>query len=229
MGKFAAELQAINKGTMGFLDSSPESGEMRTERKKRRHNNSSPSRSRSRSSSRRSDNSDISSSSSSGRSGRSRRRRRSWGPTIRGKRVARSVSRSLSPSRTPSKDLGLRGESPGLVDAINSTVFVGNVSEKTDERDLREFFQKFGTVVETKVVFDPDTHQSRCFGFVKFSSANDADLAVSQAHGKVLEGNTIRCNLARYPPPSSRKGESDRDSPERSKMSLPECRNEIGE
>lgn len=37
-----------------------------------------------------------------------------------------------------------------------------------------------------QAVLDPDTHSPRCFGFVRFGSASDADLAVSQAHGKVL-------------------------------------------
>ena len=37
----------------------------------------------------------------------------------------------------------------------------------------------------SQTALDTDTQASRCFGFVKFESPGDADLAVSQAHGKV--------------------------------------------
>lgn len=57
-----------------------------------------------------------------------------------------------SRSRSASEDYyHYRGRSPGGEDPTNSTVYVGGMSTNTDERSLREFFQKFGTVVETKV------------------------------------------------------------------------------
>lgn len=142
-------------GRMVSLASSPESGEMR--RTKSSRGRSPRSRSRSRSSTPKS----ISKSLSKGSSSRSRsssrslpsRRFRARRPTGRARGKARSASGGSRGSRSRSASeeyYYYKGRSPGD-DSTNSTVFVGGMSASTDERSLREFFQKFGTVVETKV------------------------------------------------------------------------------
>lgn len=112
---------------------------------------------------------------------------------------ARSYSRSRS--RSPG-DRG-RSHTPDRGDGEKvTTIYVGGVSFDTDERALQNYFSKYGTVADTKVVIDRDTGRSKGYGFVKFEDARDAQDAVTNSHGKLLDGRTIRCNMARYNPGS---------------------------
>lgn len=55
-----------------------------------------------------------------------------------------------------------------------STVFVGGISWKADEEGLRKYFEQFGTVIECKIIFDRATNKSKGYGFLTFSTAEEA-------------------------------------------------------
>jgi RNA recognition motif-containing protein len=46
-------------------------------------------------------------------------------------------------------------------------LFVANIPYEATADELGKFFQRFGTVISTKVIMDKDTDQSRGFGFVE--------------------------------------------------------------
>lgn len=113
----------------------------------------------------------------------------------------RSYSRSLS--RSPTRRH--RSYSPdGRRDSGNdepvSTIYVGGISFDTNEKALEHYFEKFGNVIETKVVIDRETGRSKGYGFVKFDDTRDASDAITSCHGKLLDGRSIRCNMAKYNP-----------------------------
>ena len=60
-----------------------------------------------------------------------------------------------------------------------SKIFVGGVSQDANEEDFRNFFKKFGRVVDATLMMDKDTGRPRGFGFVTFDgdAAVDATLA----------------------------------------------------
>jgi hypothetical protein len=74
-------------------------------------------------------------------------------------------------------------------------LFLSHVSPVSDD-DFRSFFEQFGEVIDSVVMYDRDTHRSRGFGFVTFENLATADNVLAQArqqnnklniHGKDCE------------------------------------------
>ncbi|XP_072991846.1 glycine-rich RNA-binding protein 4, mitochondrial-like [Typha latifolia] len=90
--------------------------------------------------------------------------------------------------------------SPSLYQAVrcmsSSKVFVGGLSYGTDDQSLREAFINYGEVVEARVIIDRESGRSRGFGFVTFTSADEASAAITGLDGKDLHGRMIRVNYA---------------------------------
>ena len=79
----------------------------------------------------------------------------------------------------------------------NNKLFIGGLSWDTTDHELREAFERFGSVTEAKVVTDRDTGRSRGFGFVSFEAADQAQSAVQEMDGADLDGRAIRVSEAR--------------------------------
>ncbi len=75
-------------------------------------------------------------------------------------------------------------------------LFVGGLAWAVDDKELREHFEQFGTVVDARVIKDRDTGRSRGFGFVTYEDAEAATEAQKRLDGSQHEGRTIRVNVA---------------------------------
>jgi cold-inducible RNA-binding protein len=80
---------------------------------------------------------------------------------------------------------------------MSKKLFVGSLSWDTDDQGLRAAFEAFGPVEDAKVINDRDTGRSRGFGFVTFTSDADADKAIEEMNGAVLDGRTLNVNEAK--------------------------------
>ncbi|CAI7642342.1 unnamed protein product [Penicillium palitans] len=60
-----------------------------------------------------------------------------------------------------------------------SKLFIGGLSWNTDDNSLRQRFEEFGVVEDATVVKDRDTGRSRGFGFVRFSTDDEATAAMN--------------------------------------------------
>ncbi|OVA02152.1 RNA recognition motif domain [Macleaya cordata] len=84
---------------------------------------------------------------------------------------------------------GLSASSPSIFQAIrcmsSSKLFIGGLSYGTDDTSLREAFSSYGEVIEARVIMDRETGRSRGFGFVTFTSADEASSAIQAMDGKV--------------------------------------------
>ena len=76
-------------------------------------------------------------------------------------------------------------------------LFVGSLSWDTTDQSLREAFERFGEVVEAKVITERDSGRSRGFGFVTFADDEAGRNAISEMDGAELDGRTIRVDEAR--------------------------------
>ena len=79
---------------------------------------------------------------------------------------------------------------------MSKKLFVGSLSWNTTDEGLRRAFEKFGEVLEAKVIKDRETDRSRGFGFVSFANPKDAMDAMAAMDGQELDGRTIKVNEA---------------------------------
>jgi RNA recognition motif-containing protein len=75
-------------------------------------------------------------------------------------------------------------------------IFVGNLSYNTNDDSLRDAFASFGSVTEAKVILDRESGKSRGFGFVEFSTSDEADKAIADMDGQELDGRALTVNVA---------------------------------
>ena len=76
-------------------------------------------------------------------------------------------------------------------------IYVGNLSFRTDDEELREVFSEFGEVSSAKVVMDRETNRSRGFGFVEMASDDEGKAAIEALDGAEVGGRNLRVNEAR--------------------------------
>lgn len=79
----------------------------------------------------------------------------------------------------------------------NSKLYVGNMSFKTTEDELRSAFGQFGSVTDVYVAMDKMTGRPRGFAFVTMGTAEEAKLAAEKLNGVDLGGRALTVNEAR--------------------------------
>ncbi len=94
-------------------------------------------------------------------------------------------------------------------------IFVGNMSFKTTEAELREAFERYGEVSSARIIMDRESNRPRGFGFVEMPNDDEARAAIQGLEGALVGGRNLRVNEAR-PREEGDRGGRDRRSPRRS-------------
>lgn len=68
-------------------------------------------------------------------------------------------------------------------------MFIGGLNWETTEDTLRDYFSKYGRVIDLKIMKDTNTGRSRGFGFLTFDSSASVDEVVKTQH--ILDGKVI--------------------------------------
>lgn len=76
-------------------------------------------------------------------------------------------------------------------------LYVGGLPYSISDTQLEELFAAHGTVESARVITDRMTGRSRGFGFVEMSSQSEAEAAIAELNGSLLEGRTLTVNEAR--------------------------------
>ncbi len=79
----------------------------------------------------------------------------------------------------------------------NSKLYVGNMSFKTSEDELRSAFGQFGSVTDVYVAMDKMTGRPRGFAFVTMGTPEEAKVAAEKMNGTDLGGRALTVNEAR--------------------------------
>lgn len=74
-------------------------------------------------------------------------------------------------------------------------LFVGGLNVDTDDDGLRKHFEQYGQLTDCVVVVNKQLQRSRCFGFVTYSSAEEADAAMA-ARPHVVDGTNVELKRA---------------------------------
>ena len=80
---------------------------------------------------------------------------------------------------------------------MNKNLYVGNVSFKVTDEDLKTNFSEAGEVVSASIIKDKFTGQSKGFGFVEMKTEEGATEAIKKFNGGMLDGKAITVNEAR--------------------------------
>lgn len=75
-------------------------------------------------------------------------------------------------------------------------IYVGNLPLGWGEEDLRSLFARFGEIERVLIITDPDTGQSRGFGFVEMEH-EAATTAIEALDGEEFEECVLRVNESR--------------------------------
>lgn len=82
---------------------------------------------------------------------------------------------------------------------MDTKLYVGNLSYKTTEDDLRTLFSDSGTVISIALIKDRATGRSKGFAFVELSSQSEAEQAKKDLDGKMVGDREIKVNNAKPP------------------------------
>jgi len=74
-------------------------------------------------------------------------------------------------------------------------LYIKNLDDDIDDGKLRGIFDQFGTITSAKVMSDPKS-QSKGFGFVCFSTPDEATKAVTEMNGKIVGSKPLYVALA---------------------------------
>ena len=77
------------------------------------------------------------------------------------------------------------------------TIYVGNLSYRATEADLRAVFTDYGEVTRVVLPTDRESGRMRGFAFVDLSQEEQEDNAISELDGAEWMGRQIRVNKAK--------------------------------
>ena len=88
---------------------------------------------------------------------------------------------------------------PGVDEYVK--IYVGNLSFKATDDDLRAAFEPYGEVVSARVIKDKETGRSRGFGFVEMPNQEQGNNAIEKVNNTEIVDRAVRVNEAQERPP----------------------------
>lgn len=76
-------------------------------------------------------------------------------------------------------------------------VYIGNLSKQITEEQLKELAVPFGTLVSSNIATDRGDGGSKGFGFLEFSSDDEARAAITGLDGRDVNGQPLKVNEAK--------------------------------
>ena len=80
-------------------------------------------------------------------------------------------------------------------------IYVGNLSFRATDDDLRAAFEPYGEVVSARVIKDKETGRSRGFGFVEMPNQEQGNSAIEKVNNTEIVDRAVRVNEAQERPP----------------------------
>ncbi len=80
---------------------------------------------------------------------------------------------------------------------MTNKIYVGNISYKATEEDIKELFSGVGEVESVKIITDAYTGKPKGFGFIEMVSKEDTKRAIEELNGKTFMERTLSVSKAR--------------------------------
>lgn len=102
----------------------------------------------------------------------------------------------LYKEETQDKERRVKGPRGERVDPYkDKKVFIGGLPGNVDEDYLKEFFSRYGKVIDVTIMFDPQKQRSRGFGFLTFESDESIEQLCGE-HYVEVNGKKVECKRA---------------------------------
>ena len=70
-------------------------------------------------------------------------------------------------------------------------MYIGNLSYRVKEADLRKVMEEYGTVDSVKLITDRETRKSKGFAFVEMPNDDEAKNVIAELNGAEYEGRQM--------------------------------------
>jgi len=90
----------------------------------------------------------------------------------------------------PMKPIKVSYAQPTSAQSSHANLYINRLEPHITKEILKELFVPFGEVSESRILVDPTTGNSRCVGFVHFTSRRDALKAVTAMNGATIKHQT---------------------------------------
>ena len=77
---------------------------------------------------------------------------------------------------------------------LQMKLYVGNLSKQITDAQLNDLAVPFGTIVSANVATERSSGESKGFGFVEFSTADEARAAITGLDGRDVNGQALKVN-----------------------------------
>lgn len=77
------------------------------------------------------------------------------------------------------------------------TIYIGNLSYRATEDDLKEVFAEYGTIKRIVLPTDRETGRMRGFAFVEMEEETQEDAAIADLDGAEWMGRQLKVNKAK--------------------------------
>jgi len=76
-------------------------------------------------------------------------------------------------------------------------LYVGNLSNQVTDAQLGDLAKPYGTLVSANVATEKSSGISKGFGFIEFSTADEARAAITGLNGREVNGQALKVNEAK--------------------------------
>lgn len=80
---------------------------------------------------------------------------------------------------------------PSLGENDKRTIFINNLSFKTEEGQLRSIFEKYGPILDIRIIRDHITNKPKGFGYIEYANEASADAALQGKGLFNIDGRTV--------------------------------------
>lgn len=87
---------------------------------------------------------------------------------------------------------------------MRNELYVGSISAKATEEDIRKLFSISGTVTSIHLIRDPQTQEFKGCGYVRMATVEQTRDAIVTLDGALLIDKVISVSIARPQPPQKR-------------------------
>jgi RNA recognition motif-containing protein len=77
---------------------------------------------------------------------------------------------------------------------LQMKLYVGNLSKQITDAQLNDLAVPYGTIVSANVATERSSGESKGFGFVEYSNADEARAAITGLDGRDVNGQALKVN-----------------------------------